>query len=94
MTTEHHETNSPSVPEGRRGVRWWTLHIGLSLAAVFFMLFGIQLLVAAYGLADPFHFIMTFFSSNLIILISGALLFGFCCRIVEAVRSGSRRPDA
>lgn len=77
----------------RRGLRWWVLHVGLSFAAVFFLFFGIHLLVAAYGLADPFHFVMTFFASNLIILISATLLVGFCWRIIAAIRSGDRPPD-
>jgi len=49
----------------------------------FFIIFGIQLLIAAYRLKDPFYFIMTFFSSNLIILISATLLIGFVYRMVR-----------
>ncbi|MBW1790611.1 MAG: hypothetical protein JRK53_29110, partial [Deltaproteobacteria bacterium] len=48
--------------------------------------FGIQLLIASYGLKDPFNFVMTFFASNLMILISAALLAGFIYRIVVALR--------
>jgi hypothetical protein len=47
----------------------------------FFLLFGIHLLIAAYRLNNPFWFIMTFFASNLIILISAALLVGFIIRM-------------
>ncbi|HDR14229.1 MAG TPA: hypothetical protein ENN79_01840 [Desulfobacteraceae bacterium] len=74
-------------------MRWWVIHAGLSLTSVFFLLFGIDLLVASYRLSDPFYFIMTFFSSNLIILISAALLTGFCWRMI-ALAAGRRRPDA
>lgn len=42
----------------------------------FFLFFGIQVLVAAYSLKDPFSFVLTFFASNLIILISGVVLLG------------------
>jgi uncharacterized membrane protein len=49
----------------------------------FFLLFGIHLLIAAYGLNNPFWFIMTFFASNLIILISVALIIGFIIRLVK-----------
>ncbi len=55
----------------------------LILAGCFFMAFGIHLLIAAYSLKDPFNFVMTFFASNLIILISAALLAGFIVRIFK-----------
>jgi len=47
----------------------------------FFLAFGIHLLISAYRLDNPFWFIMTFFASNLIILISAALLVGFVVRL-------------
>jgi hypothetical protein len=50
--------------------------IALGVIEVFFLLFGIYLLVLAYHLTDPFAFIMTFFASNLVILISAVLLLG------------------
>ena len=61
---------------------WWIKHIALLLAGGFFLLFGINLLISAYQLNDPFSFVMTFFASNFIILISAALLFGFVMRII------------
>ncbi len=63
------------------GIFWWIKQIILILMGCFFLVFGIQLLILAYKLNNPFWFIMTFFSSNLIILISGALLVGFFFRI-------------
>ena len=60
--------------------------IVLSFVAVFFIFFGINLLYMAYQLNDPFNFIMTFFASNLIILISIALLLGFIIKIVHEVK--------
>jgi hypothetical protein len=41
----------------------------------------------AYHISDPFSFVMTFFASNLIILISAALLLGF---IVKMVSTGKK----
>ena len=61
---------------------WWIRQCLLVLIAAFFLFFGISLLVAAYKLDDPFSFIMTFFASNLIILISVTLLVGFIYRMV------------
>jgi len=54
------------------------------LIGLFFLLFGIHLLIAAYNLKDPALFIMSFFASNFIILISATLLIGFVYRIVKA----------
>jgi hypothetical protein len=78
--------------DGKLGLRWWVFHVGLILISAFFLLFGIDLLAASYRLADPFFFIMTFFSSNLIILISATLLVGFCWRMIRTI-TGRRRPD-
>jgi hypothetical protein len=58
------------------GIFWWIRQIILVLLACFFLLFGIHLLISAYDLKNPFWFIMTFFSSNLIILISAVFLLG------------------
>lgn len=66
------------------GIFWWIRQIILILMGCFFLVFGIQLLILAYKLKNPYWFIMTFFSSNLIILISGALLAGFIFRIKAA----------
>jgi hypothetical protein len=64
------------------GFFWWTKQLLLALTCCFFIFFGIYLLVAAYHLEDPFSFVMTFFASNLIILISAALLVGFVLQMV------------
>ena len=58
--------------------------LGLSL---FFLVFGVHLLIASYRLNDPFAFIMSFFASNLIILISAVGVAGFLIRIVQGDRS-------
>jgi hypothetical protein len=54
--------------------------------AAFFLFFGIQLLISAYELKDPYTFIMTFFASNFIILISAALIIGFAYRMIAVYR--------
>ena len=65
----------------------WIRQILLICIGCFFLLFGVQLLIAAYRLDDPITFILTFFSSNFIILISGALLIGFIIRILSVCRN-------
>ncbi len=72
---------------------WWIRNVGLTLGGIFFLLFGIQLLVAAYNLNNPSYFIMTFFASNLIILISAVLVLGFFLRMVKRFREGGGRGE-
>ncbi len=62
---------------------WWIRQVILVLMGCFFIFFGIDLLIAAYKLEDPFSFIMTFFASNLMILISATLVLGFIIRMVN-----------
>ena len=68
---------------------WWIRQIVLTAMGCFFLMFGIHLLIGSYGLNDPFAFILTFFASNLIILISAALTLGFAIRLF-----GSDREEA
>jgi len=49
---------------------WWLKNILIVLFSLFFLVFGIQALIAAYNMKNPYEFIMYFFSSSLIILIS------------------------
>jgi hypothetical protein len=49
---------------------WWGKNIFIALFSLFFLLFGIQALISSYSMKNPLEFIMCFFSSSLIILIS------------------------
>ena len=69
------------------GVFWWIRQVILVLVGCFFLFFGINILIAAYQLKDPFSFIMTFFASNLMILISATLVLGFIIRMVRVYRA-------
>ncbi|MBW1720870.1 MAG: hypothetical protein JRH13_01485 [Deltaproteobacteria bacterium] len=66
---------------------WWTRQVILILAGCFFLFFGVHLLVAAYNLKDPAFFVMTFFASNLIILISAVLIIGFVLKGIATLRA-------
>ena len=61
---------------------WWIWQTILVLVSIFFMGLGIEILIKCYKLDNPFYFMMIFFASNLIILISGALMAGFAYRMV------------
>jgi hypothetical protein len=87
MKTDHNE------PEAK--IFFWIKHILLVLLSCFFLLFGIHILIAAYTLNDPFSFILTFFASNFMILISATLIFVFIYRMkVFCVRSKLNGPTA
>jgi hypothetical protein len=68
------------------GIFWWIRQIVLILLGSFFLYYGIKLLISSYGLKDPYTFIMTFFASNFIILISATLVFGFAYRMIAVYR--------
>lgn len=59
----------------------------LTVVGIFFTLFGIYLLILAYESRDPFSFIISFFASNLVILISLVLTLGFIVRLVKHLRT-------
>ena len=69
---------------------WWIRQVILVVVGCFFLLFGIHVLIAAYQLKDPFTFIMTFFASNLMILISATLVLGFIIRMVKAYKNSGK----
>ena len=69
---------------------WWIRQVILVMVGCFFLVFGVHVLIAAYQLKDPFNFIMTFFASNLIILISATLVAGFIIRMVKAYKMSER----
>jgi hypothetical protein len=72
---------------------WPAAMVALSLIAIFFILFGIDLLYTAYQITEPFSFVMTFFASNFIILISATLLFIFVLKIAAHIRKSKERQD-
>jgi hypothetical protein len=49
----------------------WVRDILIGVLSSFFLIWGITLLISAYHMKNPQEFIMVFFSSNFIILISG-----------------------
>jgi len=69
------------------GIFLWVRRIGFPVFTCFFLFFGIDLLISAYRLNDPFLFVMTFFAASLIILISATLLLGFIIRVFSSSES-------
>ena len=68
------------------GIFWWIRQIVLISLGSFFLYYGVELLISSYELNDPYTFIMTFFASNFIILISATLIFSFAYRMITVYR--------
>ena len=71
-----------------RRLVWWTLSTASAMLSIFFLFLGIDLCVAAFKLNHPHQFILTFFASNLIILISAVILLGVVLRMIGRLRQG------
>ncbi|MCA1793074.1 MAG: hypothetical protein ABR534_00295 [Desulfotignum sp.] len=65
---------------------WWIFQIVLILVSLFFFVFGLDLLMASYGLEDPFSFIMTFFAASFILLISTTLAVTFFIKMIRVFK--------
>lgn len=61
--------------------------IVLILVSVFFLIMGLDLLISAYQLKNPFTFVLVFFASNLMILISATLCLGFALRLKRSFKT-------
>jgi hypothetical protein len=67
--------------------------ITLILVSIFFLIMGVDLLIAAYGLTDPFTFILVFFAASLMILISATLCLGFALRLKRSFNTITKGND-
>ena len=76
------------------GIFWWIRQALFILAGAFFLYYGIELLIFSYELKEPHTFLMTFFASDLIILISAALIFGFAYRMLSVYRQLKKQDSA
>jgi len=65
---------------------WWIFQTLMMLASIFFLVFGVNLMRAAYALDNPFNFIMTFFAASFIILISLTLAISFLIKMIRVFK--------
>jgi hypothetical protein len=49
---------------------WWTSKLFIGMASLFFLARGIDVLAFSYTLNNPLEFLMYFFSSSMLILVS------------------------
>jgi hypothetical protein len=68
---------------------WWTACGASAILSIFFLFVGISLCIASYNLNHPHEFILTFFASNLIILISVVIIIAVIVRVVGRLRHGA-----
>lgn len=71
-----------------RKLLWWTACGASAILSIFFLFVGISLCIASYNLNHPHQFILTFFASNLIILISVVVIIAVIVRVISRVRQG------
>ena len=79
-----------------KGLIWWA---GQALIAVFslgVLVLGIDLCRAPFHLKEPYHFVLTLFASNLIILVGAAFCAGLTVRAIGRLkgRHPTRSPTA
>jgi hypothetical protein len=72
-----------------RKLLWWTACGASAIASIFFLFVGISLCIASYNLNHPHQFILTFFASNLIILISVVIIIAVIVRVIGRLRDGN-----
>ena len=70
---------------------WWIFQLLVTGLSVFFLVFGIDLLRGAYGLKDPFSFIMTFFAASFIILFSMAMAAACLIKMARVLKTLKNR---
>ncbi len=73
-------------------IMWWIKHIFVCLLSGLVLIFGIQMVIEAWKLNNPYEFLILFFSASMIISISATLFFGFIYRMIWC-RKGKENND-
>ena len=69
---------------------WWTKQLVILFVSGYFLYRGIRVLIGSYDLDDPFSFIMYFFSSSMLILVSASIMLYPLFRIYGRLADGGR----
>jgi len=72
---------------------WWGKVILIGIISLFFLLFGIDTLVSSYQSTSPHIFVMSFFASNLMILISAVGIMYPAVRIYRRYKISAREDN-
>ena len=65
---------------------WWISKLVIGIVSLFFFARGIDVLVHSYSLNNPAEFLMYFFSSSMLILVSAVGIIYTAVRIFKRVR--------
>ena len=65
---------------------WWISKLVIGIVSLFFLARGIDVLVHSYSLNNPAEFIMYFFSSSMLILVSAVGVIYSAVKIFKRVR--------
>jgi len=68
---------------------WWISKIVIGIVSLFFVIRGIDVLVHSYSLNNPAEFLMYFFSSSMLILVSAVGVIYSTVRIFRRIRGES-----
>ena len=65
---------------------WWISKLFIGMVSLFFLARGIDVLVHSYTLNNPLEFIMYFFSSSMLILVSAVGVIYCAFRIFRRIK--------
>jgi hypothetical protein len=72
---------------------WWGKQLIIGFVAVFFLITGINVLIASYSLKNPVEFIMFFFSASMLIMVSAVFILYPVIRIYYRVMKKNETED-
>lgn len=64
------DSQTGGAERGMDTLFWWASKLLIGMASLFFFAWGIDVLVFSYTLNNPLEFLMYFFSSSMLILVS------------------------
>ena len=65
---------------------WWVSKIFIGIVSLFFLARGIDVLISSYTLNNPLEFLMYFFSSSMLILVSAVGVIYCAFRIFRRIK--------
>ncbi|MBA7561070.1 hypothetical protein ES708_02705 [subsurface metagenome] len=70
---------------------WWVSKLFIGIVSLFFLARGIDVLVHSYTLNNPLEFLMYFFSSSMLILVSAVGVIYCAFRVFRRIKGESVR---
>ncbi|MCD6485934.1 MAG: hypothetical protein J7K35_01200 [Syntrophobacterales bacterium] len=65
---------------------WWIFKLVIGIASLFLFIRGVEVLIGSYTLNNPAEFLMYFFSSSMLILMSAVGIIYSAVKIFKRVR--------